>query len=552
MNRIPPLKSPIRYRKHFYMKNKIKMNVKATVLCLLSVVCSLISCDNEVEKKSSVDYVNHYMGNISHLPAPANPTVHLPNGMLRVYPERSDYASGQLNGLPLMVAGNQRSSSFSISPVSGLSSRLEALKKYSYDNEKICPYRYSVYLDEDKIQVDFAPSYQSGIYNFSFEEGNLNQLIISAGNGKLEYTGAGVAGYQMINGGPTIVFMYMEAEQPVKNAGALKARVINYSRNVVDGKDEAMVLDFSSKQINIRYGISFISVEQARKNLKRDLSTYSVDIVAEKGRKIWNEALGKIQVNGGNENNKTVFYTSLYRIYERMVSLSEDGQYCNGTDNQVYSEEESPFRTDDRIWDTYRAAYPLFGLIAPEIEADMRKSNIRKPRRTDEGCMHTLPEVADDSLLMNGNNAYLYNSAGQPWKTQKCIRSLLKQWFREDMMGITSDEDCNGLSAFVVFSSMGFYPVTPGSQVYNIGSPLFQNVKINLGNGKFFEIEAQNCSDDNKYIQSATLNGVEWNKPWFNHEDIANGGKLVLVMGDIANKSWGASLENAPPSSEKM
>ena len=519
------------------------MNAKATVLCLLSVIFAVISCDDK--NKSPVDYVNLYMGNISHLSVQAYPTVHLPNSMLRVYPERSDCASDLLNGLSIVISGNQKKSLFSISPVSGLSSSLEVLKKYSYDNEKLCPYRYSVYLDEDKIQVDYAPSYQSGVYNLSFEEGNLNQLIISAGNGKLEYTGAGVAGYQVIDSGATKVYMYMEAEQTVKNVGALKARVINYSRNVVDGKDEAMVLDFLSKQINIRYGISFINVEQARENLKRELSTYSVNKVAEEGRKIWNEALGKIQVNGGSESNKSVFYTSLYRIFERIVNLSEDGHCYNSINNQAYSDEESSFRTDDQIWDTYRAAYPLFELIAPEIEADMIKSYIRMPRRTDDGCMHTLPEFADDSLLMNGNNAYLYNSAGQPWKTQKRIRALLNQWSRNDLLRVSGDEDGGGLSAFVVFSSIGFYPVTPELQIYNIGSPLFKNVKINLGSGKFFEIEAQNCSDDNKYIQSATLNGVEWNKPWFKYEDIENEGKLVLVMGDIANKSWGASLENA-------
>ena len=430
------------------------MNAKATVLCLLSVIFAVISCDDK--NKSPVDYVNLYMGNISHLSVQAYPTVHLPNSMLRVYPERSDSASDLLNGLSIVITGNQKKSLFSISPVSGLSSSLEVLKKYSYDNEKLCPYRYSVYLDEDKIQVDYAPSYQSGVYNLSFEEGNFNQLIISAGNGKLEYTGAGVAGYQVIDSGPTKVYMYMEAEQPVKNVGALKARVINYSRNVVEGKDAALVLDFSSKQINIRYGISFISVDQARKNLKRDLSTYSVDIVAEAGRKIWNEALGKIQVNGGSENNKIVFYTSLYRTFERMINISEDGQYYSILDNQVHSEDESPFYTDDRIWDTYSAAYSLFELIAPEIEDDMKKSYTLKLVQTVEGCMHTLPEVTGDSLLMNGNNAYLFNSAGQPWKTQKRIRAILKQWFSDDLMGIAGDEGSRGLSAFVVFSSMGF------------------------------------------------------------------------------------------------
>ena len=147
---------------------------------------------------------------------------------------------------------------------------------------------------------------------------------------------------------------------------------------------------------------------------------------------------------------------------------------------------------------------------------------------------------------------YLYNYAGQPWMTQKRIRALLKEWFRNDLMGVPGDEDGGGMSAFVAFSSMGFYPVTPGSPTYNIGSPMFPYVKMTLSNGKIFEIIGENCSDENKYIQSATLNGKELNQPWFNHSDIANGGKLVLKMGDKANKAWGSDLKNVPPSAKPL
>lgn len=93
-------------------------------------------------------------------------------------------------------------------------------------------------------------------------------------------------------------------------------------------------------------------------------------------------------------------------------------------------------------------------------------------------------------------------------------------------------------------------PVTPGLPVYNIGSPLFTNAKVTLSNGAVFEIEAQNTSADNKYIQSATLNGKEWNKSWFSHEDLKDGGKLVLVMGSKPNKAWGSGVGDVPPSLE--
>jgi len=137
---------------------------------------------------------------------------------------------------------------------------------------------------------------------------------------------------------------------------------------------------------------------------------------------------------------------------------------------------------------------------------------------------------------------YLYNYAGQPWKTQKSLRKLLDEWFRNDLMGVPGDEDGGGMSAFVVFSQMGFYPVTPGDPVYSIGSPVFDHVSLDLGNGQSFEIEARNASPENKYIQSATLNGKSLDTPSIRHEDLA-GGKLVFEMGPKANKSWGIVAE---------
>jgi putative alpha-1,2-mannosidase len=86
---------------------------------------------------------------------------------------------------------------------------------------------------------------------------------------------------------------------------------------------------------------------------------------------------------------------------------------------------------------------------------------------------------------------------------------------------------------------MGFYPVTPGSGEYSIGSPFFESVKIELPDGKVFSVIAKNCSYRNKYIQSARLNGKELTRPFINHTDIVNGGKLYLVMGEKPNKNWG-------------
>jgi len=106
---------------------------------------------------------------------------------------------------------------------------------------------------------------------------------------------------------------------------------------------------------------------------------------------------------------------------------------------------------------------------------------------------------------------YLYNYVGSPWKTQKRIRLLLDVWFQDNIFGIPGDEDGGGMTAFVVFSMMGIYPVTPGIPVYTIGSPVFEKVTIDLTNGKKFTVIAQGSSKKNKYIQKAFINGKEIN-----------------------------------------
>ncbi|MBM3414528.1 MAG: glycoside hydrolase family 92 protein [Bacteroidetes bacterium] len=134
---------------------------------------------------------------------------------------------------------------------------------------------------------------------------------------------------------------------------------------------------------------------------------------------------------------------------------------------------------------------------------------------------------------------YLYNFTKSPWKSQKRIRFLLDAWFKDSIYGIPGDEDGGGMSAFVVFSSMGFYPVTPGLPVYTIGSPVFSKVTIDLPNKKQFRLTANNCSVTNKYIQSAKLNGKLLDSPWFTHEQLISGGHLELEMGSKPNKKWG-------------
>ena len=757
------------------MKTKLK-----TSMALLASAFLWVSCagggGTSPSAMDPVDYVNPYMGNISHLLVPTFPTVHLPNSMLRVYPERADFTGDRLGGLPIIVTNHRERSAFNLCPYQGDESGLRPVIAYSYDREKILPYRYQVYLDNEEIDVDFAPSHQSAVYSLTFEKEGPAYLVFNSRNGQLQVNGNAVSGYQYIDK-KTKVFLYAETNQKPVKAGALSNGSVNSNETSVEGTNAAIALSFGEdvKKLGVRYGISFISEEQAKKNLEREIAAYDVDVVAKIARNDWNDALGKIQVQGGTKDEKTVFYTSLYRCYERPINLSEDGHYYSAFDGKIHEDGGRSFYTDDWIWDTYRAAHPLRLLIDEGTEKNVIDSYLRMAEQMGNMWMPTFPEITGDSRRMNSNHAvatvadaaakglqfdlakayeacrkgieektlapwsgaaagwiddfykkngyipalqegeketdpnvhhfekrqpiavtlgtaydqwclsriadmlgkkedaahylqcahnyrnvynaetaffhpkdkngkwiepfdyrfsggmgareyygenngwvyrwdvphnvadlidlmggnqqfianldqtfreplgrgkyafyaqipdhtgnvgqfsmanepslhipYLYNYAGQPWKTQKRIRQLLKTWFRNDLMGVPGDEDGGGMSAFVVFSSLGFYPVTPGFPAYNIGSPLFAKAKVMLSNGKVFEIEAQGASDENKYIQSATLNGKEWNKPWFSHDDIKEGGKLVLVMGSRPNKAWGSAGDAVPPSAEKQ
>ncbi len=146
--------------------------------------------------------------------------------------------------------------------------------------------------------------------------------------------------------------------------------------------------------------------------------------------------------------------------------------------------------------------------------------------------------------------AYYYDYAGQPWKTQALVRRILKEMYGSDKFGLAYPgmDDQGATSSWYVFSALGFYPVDPASPDYIIGSPLFDEATIHLGNGNDLVIQAKNNSEKNGYIQSATLNGRPWNQPWFRHADIANGGRFVFQMGSKPNPNWGSAVDAAPPS----
>ena len=144
--------------------------------------------------------------------------------------------------------------------------------------------------------------------------------------------------------------------------------------------------------------------------------------------------------------------------------------------------------------------------------------------------------------------AYLYNFVGKPHKTQEKIQQILTEQYTNSPDGISGNEDCGQMSAWYIFSSLGFYPVTPGSNQYIIGKPLFNKASFNLENGKVFTVQAKNLSDKNMYIKEAFLNEKSLNRTYITHEEIVNGGTLVFEMIDTPS-DWGTKEEEHPVTS---
>ena len=169
------------------------------------------------------------------------------------------------------------------------------------------------------------------------------------------------------------------------------------------------------------------------------------------------------------------------------------------------------------------------------------------------GVIH---EIREMQIMNMGNYAhgnqpiqhmlYLYGYSGQPWKTQYWIRETMDKLYTPNPDGYCGDEDNGQTSAWYVFSAMGFYPVCPGSNQYVLGTPYFDKMTLHLENGKTMTITAKGNSDETRYVNSMTLNGVPYNHNFLNHTDLMNGGNIEFTMSATPNKQRGTLDEDVP------
>jgi len=752
-----------------------------TILTIAILLASLCPHAAIAQSEQPVDYVSPNIGSIGQLLTPTMPFVQVPHGMTRLAPVTTPgiqdrYLADKIFGFSpgvgmLMVSTGEASTK-----------PADYASEFDHDFETATPYYYTTDLQTWSSKAEFTATRQAALYRFTLAASPHAHIVFSLGpDSELTVAGSNsVQGSQRITGTvatavdlgkETRLYFYAEFAKPFGSYQTWQSGVLAHETSV-RGDHVGFVTTQATtagEQLEVRIGISYISAEQAQRNLRRDTEGKSFEAIKDGTRALWNDALGRVSTTGGTQRQRTIFYTALWRSMGRMTDITEDGRYFSGFDHAVHNADGHHFYVDDGLWDTFRSMHPLQLLLDGHQQEDMVRSYLRMYQQS--GWMPSFPSVAGEQAVMIGHHAdqvildtylkgyrdfdaqvayeamrknateatmlpwsrvgltsldhvyfdkgffpalawgeketvpevtgerrqavsvtlesayddwtlaefakalgkekdadyfsglahnyknvwnsaigfmapksvdgrwvdhfdpklgggqggrdyttevdswlysfsvqhdpegliqlmggrdafnahldqlfleqygtskyqflgqfpdatglvglysqgnepsfhipYLYDFSGQPWKAQKRIRQLLDVWYGDGPLGIPGDDDGGETSSWYVLSAMGFYPECPGSPVYEIGSPIFSRSSITMGNGKVFTIMADHVSAQDKYIQSATLNNKPWSKPWFSHADIADGGTLVLEMGDHPNVAWGSRLEDAPPS----
>jgi predicted alpha-1,2-mannosidase len=664
---------------------------------------------------------------------------------------------------------------------------------FDHADETASPGYYSVLLKDYNIRAELTSTRRAGFHRYTFPKSDNSRIILDLGyqignNSSLELSelkikdnntiegvkssGMGRVCFVAIFSKPFAYYGTFDNEYTTPESGG---NIWPY-KNGEKGKNIGAFVTFrtsDNEQILVKVGISYVSIDGARKNLNAEIPDWNFDLIRNKAREIWNNELSGIKIDGATDDQKEIFYTAMYHsLLAQYISQDVDGKYI-GPDKIVHEAKGYDFYGSFSCWDTYRSQHPLLTLTAPDHVNDFIKSIEAKTREYgwlpaqhflnifgeamvgdhlipiitdayvkgyrdydvnflyeamrrkameepgppvpptagrsglkyyielgytpvdkvtesvpntlelafDDWCIAQLaielgkkgdyelfmkraynyrnlwdsktqfmrPKKYDGSWLeeidgheqdivkegdhsyykyfdpllvgrrpnryytesnawqyiwsvqhdiqglinlfggtrefiskldtffdmspditppkyvgvvgtigqyVQGNQpshhvAYLYDYAGEPWKTQMRVRQICEELYRTGPGGLCGNEDMGSLSSWYVLSSMGFYPVTPGSNYYAIGSPLFGEVKIDVGNNKTFIIKASNNSETNKYIQSASLNGKSITRTWITQKEITDGGTLIFEMGPEPNRKWGTKPGDAPPSMSK-
>lgn len=611
--------------------------------------------------------------------------------------------------------------------------------KFSHKNETGSPGYYSVLLDDYGVKVELTSTLRAGFHRYTFPKSDDAHILLD-----LEFPGGDaedliitkvsdteIEGLRRSHGWAYDQYVYFVAQfsKPFNSFDLAVDNEILKNKSEARGKNVKAIINYqtaAAEQVMVKVGISAVSVDGARKNLKAEIVDWNFEAVVNQAKEAWNKELSKIEIEGGSHDQRVFFYTSMYHAcMSPDVYMDVDDKY-RGIDGKVHQGEGFTNYTVFSLWDTFRALHPLFTIIDQERTNDYIRSLLQKfddggrlpmwalaGNYTDDMLgYHAVPVIADAYVkgirdydvekafkavkhsaelnklglnyykkngflpydrqgesvsktleysyndwcisqmaielgspeeykwyhqrahfyknvfdtstgFMRGKNlerewlapfdpiensaysegnayqymfvpqdisglinemggdteflswldvlfsleteeskkgfgqyehgnepshhlAYLYTYAGESWKTQKWVNKILVEQHPNAPKGLAGNEDCGQMSAWYILSSLGFYSVAPGQDLYVIGTPLFDKATIHLENGNAFTIRAHNRTPENYYIQSASLNGVGYSNSYLLHQDIMKGGELVFEMGSNPNKDWGNGAEERP------
>ncbi|GAB3927526.1 GH92 family glycosyl hydrolase [Mucilaginibacter myungsuensis] len=365
------------------------LNKLTTVILLLAAISSKSIAQQKTMQ--AVDYVDPNIGGSGIVLQPTRPLVHLPNSMMRVFPMKQDQLDDQIMFFPLCVVSHRIEYAFSFLPLKGVPDNTAWGKRFTVLEETTTPYFYSAEDEETGITVGLTASSKSAIFEVDFKNPNNNyfRIGLNGGNGNVEQTGKhSFAGTEEVTGLKT--YFYAETDEDIAQ--------VNYQ-----GTDKKRLLaKFNAVKVKFKYGFSYISIEQAKANLYKEIPAWDFDSVKRSAKTIWNNKLGQITIKGGTLGQKRTFYASLYRTYERMVDINEYGQYFSAYDQKVHQSKE-PFFVDNWIWDMYIAAEPLHTILDPRKEQQKISSYIEMYKQG--GWMPAFALATGDWPAMTGNHA---------------------------------------------------------------------------------------------------------------------------------------------------
>ncbi|MCK8520984.1 GH92 family glycosyl hydrolase [Aquimarina sp. D1M17] len=753
---------------------KILYNVKLLLGILLII---FFSCDRKKTSSNGINiietnltgFVDPFIGTGGH--GHTYPGATVPFGMVQVSPDNGisgwDWCSGYhysdsktigFSHLHLSGTGIGDLTDIRVMPINKkvdlslpVKSRddIPYISKYSHANEKANPGYYSVFLEDFGIKAELTADLRTAFHRYTFNDGDDQSLILDLGytvnwdktvDSKItiedKYT---VSGFRHSTGWAKNqkVYYVLQFSKSINGYDLYKGNTKVEKSNTVRDTATSVQLFFNEvikNQLEVKVGISSVSVENAKRNISEHKNNFEFDSVKERSETSWENVLSRITVDTEVDSLKTIFYTALYHSQIAPVTYSDNnGAFRKENDSILYANDYTAYSTLS-LWDTFRAEHPLLILTAPDKVSDIIKSmlayyedkkilpvwtlyanetntmtgyhsvsviaeaylkgirdfDIEKAyvamKQTmmqdergldfykkygyipyellDESVTITLEYAYNDWCVaqiakalnkiedyqyfikrseaythlfdketgfMRGKNkegtawhepfdpkfsahrihadytegnawqhswfvphnvkgliqlfgdkssfvtkleqlftedskitgdnvsadisgligqyahgnepshhiAYMFNKANMPWKTQYWVNQILKTQYNTTPNGLSGNEDCGQMSAWYVFSGLGIYPMNPASGEYEIGSPLFEKSTIKIKDGVDFIIEAEHVSDNNIYIQSATLNGKEINRSYITHQEIIEGGTLHFVMGSSPNKNWG-------------